>query len=401
MLCHQMGQEMTRLFDRSEHWDAVWERAGMKPTAEGLGKRILGESLAEWGTRIAAGEVPPAPPRPSGIERNMVITQWAWGRDDSYIHDNISTDKRNPTLYASGRVWGIDIGQSFLWALDPKTHTVTAHEVPRRDGPGRDPERLGRIQGSTSSHNPMLDDKGNVWLTTACAASEHAELGSRRDGRHRAGQSRWTTVDSIQPPAWLLRYPRREIVLIDTAFATHHLQFDQRPLVDERRQRGWGCSIHASSIQRIPKKQRAPRKQRCADRLDDRSTAMGGGYGIIVSPVDGTVWRANYPASSAGTAARRAAPSTSSIEDKDLQTLSDPAARLRAARHRCHHRRTPVVRNRQRSRGRFDPATEKLRTGRRLTEDQGTGKEMGSADFHITSGSTNSTRSGSVKTWWL
>ena len=167
MLCHQMGQEMTRLFDRPEHWDAVWERAGMHPTAEGLGKRILRESLADWGTRIAGGEVPPAPPRPAGIERNMVITQWAWGRDDSYIHDNVSTDKRNPTLYPSGKVWGIDIGQSFLWELDPKTHAITGHEVPRRDGPGRDPERLGRIQGSTSSHNPMLDDKGNVWLTTA------------------------------------------------------------------------------------------------------------------------------------------------------------------------------------------------------------------------------------------
>src|SRR5688572_13761331 len=40
MLCHQMGQEITRLWTRPEHWDAVWERAGMLSTAEGLGKRI-------------------------------------------------------------------------------------------------------------------------------------------------------------------------------------------------------------------------------------------------------------------------------------------------------------------------------------------------------------------------
>ena len=72
MLCHQMGQEITRLWTRPEHWDAVWERAGMKRTAEALGKRVLRNSLADWGTRIAAGEVPPAPPRPAGVERNMV-----------------------------------------------------------------------------------------------------------------------------------------------------------------------------------------------------------------------------------------------------------------------------------------------------------------------------------------
>ena len=55
MLCHQLGQEMTRLFDKPEHWDAVWERAGMKPTAEGARQAILRESLAEWNTAHCRG----------------------------------------------------------------------------------------------------------------------------------------------------------------------------------------------------------------------------------------------------------------------------------------------------------------------------------------------------------
>ena len=53
--------------------------------------------FADWTDRIAAGEVPPAPPRPQGIERNVVITQWDWADPKAYLHDEVSTDRRNPT----------------------------------------------------------------------------------------------------------------------------------------------------------------------------------------------------------------------------------------------------------------------------------------------------------------
>ena len=390
MLCHQMGQEITRLFDRPEHWDAVWERAGMLSTAEGLGKRILRESLADWGTRIAGGEVPPAPPRPSGIERNMVISQWAWGRDDSYIHDNVSTDKRNPTLYPSGKVWGIDIGQSFLWELDPKTHAMTGHEVPRRDGPGRDPERLGRIQGSTSSHNPMLDDKGNVWLTTAVRGF--------RDTPKWAGD---VTVDVAGGTTTLdergLRSSRqlgyfdsnaKKFVLIDTAFATHHLQFDKEG-------RLWTSGDNTRLGMFDPAKFDPARPeetevgaQTAWAHIDPATgkSAMGGGYGIIISPVDGTVWRANYP----GIFGQAPLPDlTGNYIDK-----FDPKTKA--------YKRYPIPLPGYGPRGidastdgrlwfgtgsghlgRFDPVTEQFTywetPGPKM---KGTGKEIGSADFH-------------------
>src|SRR5207253_9377460 len=62
MLCHQLGQEITRVWLRPTDWDAVWERAGMDGTAKRLAKEPLKKSLAAWASRIAAGEVPPAPP---------------------------------------------------------------------------------------------------------------------------------------------------------------------------------------------------------------------------------------------------------------------------------------------------------------------------------------------------
>ena len=55
MLCHQMGQEISRVWLEPDHWDAVWERAGMDNSADALGRDALKTSLADWTPRIAAG----------------------------------------------------------------------------------------------------------------------------------------------------------------------------------------------------------------------------------------------------------------------------------------------------------------------------------------------------------
>jgi hypothetical protein len=75
--------------------------------------------FADWTDRIADGEVPPAPPRPEGIERNVVITLWDWGTETSYSHDEIVTDKRDPTVNADGPVYAVSSGHGKLMVLDP------------------------------------------------------------------------------------------------------------------------------------------------------------------------------------------------------------------------------------------------------------------------------------------
>ena len=42
-------------------------------------------------------------------ERNLVVTQWAWGDEFTYAHDEIATDKRNPTRYANQPIYGVDL----------------------------------------------------------------------------------------------------------------------------------------------------------------------------------------------------------------------------------------------------------------------------------------------------
>ena len=98
-----------------------------------MGPRTL-EMFADWTDRIAAGEVPPTPPRPQGIERNVVITMWDWADAKAYLHDLVSTDRRNPTVNGGGPVYAVlEASADYMPVLDPKTHTVTRVPVTLRD----------------------------------------------------------------------------------------------------------------------------------------------------------------------------------------------------------------------------------------------------------------------------
>ena len=81
--------------------------------------------FADWSDRIAKGEVPPAPPRPQGLERNIVITQWDWADPKVYMHDQVSTDRRKPTVNADGPIYGApELSADYIPVLDPYAHTT-------------------------------------------------------------------------------------------------------------------------------------------------------------------------------------------------------------------------------------------------------------------------------------
>jgi hypothetical protein len=118
LACHQMGSKGTRelpenlgTFDSSVD---AWERRLQSGQAGGMmvsavhqwGRDKVLEMFADWTDRIAEGEIPPTPPRPEGIERNVVITQWDWADPKAYLHDLVSTDRRDPTVNANGLIYG-------------------------------------------------------------------------------------------------------------------------------------------------------------------------------------------------------------------------------------------------------------------------------------------------------
>ena len=117
--CHQMGTKATREIPKSLGTFDSPRRPGSGALQSGqIGGNMARRSralaaaarcamYADWTDRIAAGEVPQAPPRPQGVERNVVISMWDWQHRRGYVHDAIATDKRNPTINANGPVYSI------------------------------------------------------------------------------------------------------------------------------------------------------------------------------------------------------------------------------------------------------------------------------------------------------
>jgi hypothetical protein len=88
-----------------------------------------------------------------------------------------------------------------------------------------------------------------------------------------------------------------KFVLIDTVFGTHHLQFDwQGRLWTSGDGSRLGMFDPAKFDPSRPVETEAA-AQTAWTQIDAATgkSAMGGGYGIVISPKDGTVWRANYP----------------------------------------------------------------------------------------------------------
>jgi hypothetical protein len=244
--CHQLGNKATReipkalgTFDSSV---AAWERriqsgqagGGMMGAVMNLGRERTLAVFADWTDRIAKGEVPPAPARPQGMERNVVITQWDWADPIAYLHDVVSTDRRNPTVNAKGPVYGaLELSADYLPVLDPVRHTATQVKLTVRDPntPAASPKMPfpSPYYGSeviwtskNNVHNPMYDERGRMWVTSAIRPPEnpaYCKAGSshpsaklfpiERAGRHLAMYDPKT----------------QKLTHISTCFGTHHLMF--------------------------------------------------------------------------------------------------------------------------------------------------------------------------------
>jgi hypothetical protein len=47
-----------------------------------------------------------------GMERGVAITMWDWEKPTRHPHDDISTDKRNPTVNANGLLYAGDYNET-------------------------------------------------------------------------------------------------------------------------------------------------------------------------------------------------------------------------------------------------------------------------------------------------
>jgi len=245
--CHPLGTPGMRAIHK--------ELGNFKTSAEAWAKRLQAGSamnlmarditrldteyalnlFGNWTDRIAGGELPFAKPeRPQGIERNVVITTWEWGHTTTYLHDAISTDRRNPRVNANGKIYGSpEDSTDFIPILDPKTHTASEVKHPVRDpntpNVKTNPIGLSPYWGSqpiwdsqTTTHNVMFDEKGRLWFTPRIRA--HANPDFCKQGSDHPSAKAFPILESnrhlsMYDPA------TGKFTLISTCFPTHHLNF--------------------------------------------------------------------------------------------------------------------------------------------------------------------------------
>jgi hypothetical protein len=309
------------------------------------GKDRLLKTYADWTERIAKGEVPPAPARPKGVERNVVVTLWDVGDDHSFMHDEVATDKNRPTVNAGGNIYAVSAGHGQLVVLDPNGNRTESLDIPTREPREKVPSRFPAPNrpslhwgnehlwanppyNPADPHNPMLDSKGRVWMTSKIRGNADPSWCSSKDNRFAA----WFPLERSGRQASFYDPKTKQFVLIDTCYATHHLQFDNdanetvyfNELVgpifgwidtkvydqtkDEQKANGWcGQVLDTNGDGKITRPWNVSRSGNSALYLGD--TAGGGSsaqstaldpkldtlvtyslYAVIPSPVDDSVW---------------------------------------------------------------------------------------------------------------
>ena len=252
--CHQLGQEATRMIPASlgkfESGAEAWQRRILSgQSGEMMTNRIAGQFggvpykyFGDWTDRIAKGELPKAkPPRPEGEERNIVITSWEWSKPDKYLHDLISSDRRNPTVNAYGPMYGSpEYSTDNMPILDPKTNKISFFKMPVRDpampvslGPGHagavtptadSPYWAGEVLWDTraNNHNSMFDNQGRIWLAATVRGMDNPDWCKKGSSNQYA---KIFPIDKSPRQVAMLDPKTMKYDFIDTCFGTHHPQF--------------------------------------------------------------------------------------------------------------------------------------------------------------------------------
>jgi hypothetical protein len=251
--CHQLGQESTRTIPPSlgpfPSGADAWRRRVQSGQA---GQMMLNQmtnlgdlafaNFGDWTDRIAKGELPFAkPPRPQGVERNIVVTLRDWMNEKQYLHDLIASDRRHPTVNAYGRLFGSpEYSSDLLPSLDPVKNVATTFKAPVRDpdmplslGPGHaaglDPLQPSPYWGSeriwetrVNNHNSMFGRDGRLWLTASVRGSDNPAW--CRAGSDHPSAKAFPMERAVRHLA-MLDPKTMKYTFIETCYSTHHPQF--------------------------------------------------------------------------------------------------------------------------------------------------------------------------------
>ena len=147
-----------------------------------VGRQRALAMYADWTDRIAHGELPTAAPaRPQGRSATSSITMWDWADPKAYLHDEIASDKRNPTVNANGPIYGaLEESGDYLPVIDPKTQRREPGEADgsrsedaerRPNTPPRRRRRTGATKRSGTARPPRTASR---WTSRAASGPRRA-----------------------------------------------------------------------------------------------------------------------------------------------------------------------------------------------------------------------------------
>jgi hypothetical protein len=346
--CHQMGIKATREIEPEfsnfpTTQDALVHKlllgqGGRQQhnTGLGLANPTAMKMWTDWIDRIAKGELPPVPERPTGIERNLVLTLWDFGTRVSFPHDVIATQKQNPTVNANGKLYVVDWGDGAINIVDPVENADYSAKVPLRDEewrkilPSAEPDvlpeypslywgkDLKQVRVDPVNVGPgMMDSKGRVWFNVQTRLDVPAYCLEGSTNRF----AEWEPMKPVplknmrNKDAGVAYFDSKteQYTIMDTCYGASHTTFaydkDETLFMtargtlgvgwvntrvwdqthDEQKSQGWcPAVIDYNGDGKITKpwtKANEPPNPKL-DRLATTHT----GYILAVNPVDGTVW---------------------------------------------------------------------------------------------------------------
>jgi hypothetical protein len=336
--CHQLGTLATRTIPAAfgtSSKDAWMQRIQAGQAGELMVNIIAGQLqaaplgyLADWTDRIAKGELPHATPkRPEGLERNVVVTTWDWSDEKHYLHDLISTDRRNPTVNAYGPLYGSpEYSTDNVPILDPVKNSFSIFKAPVRDadmpqmlGPGhaamQKPLGPSAYWGEEqiwdnhiNNHNSVIDEKGRLWLAASFRDVKVQPDFCKKGSDHPSAK----LFPLNENPRQLTMYdPKtKKYTFIDTCFQTQHLNFTKNGVLwtssgggggvvgwfdtkkwdethDVAKSQGWTALVVDTSGDGKRGEYTEPNQP--FDPAKDRRLPQVF-YAVMVSPLDGSIW---------------------------------------------------------------------------------------------------------------
>ena len=330
--CHQLGSLATRTIP---HQFGSGDKGWMRRTQSGqAGKSMTGQLagklggvpyryFGDWTDRIAQGELPHTKPqRPEGVERNIVVTVRDWHTPKHYLHDLISTDRRNPTVNAYGPLYGAsEFSTDAVPVLDPVKNTAWSFTAPAM--PGTDYARAGHAlaepvmpsaywgdeviwNSKTSIHNPMFDEDGRVWFTARVRQAETPAF-CQQESDHPS--AKLTPLDKSSRHLSVYDPKTEKYTMVETCFSTHHLQFDKKGILwtsggrtvvgwldakqfletgDAAASQSWSAMILDTNGNGQRDEGYVGPKDKVDPAKDKR--IMAGFYAVMPNPADGSVW---------------------------------------------------------------------------------------------------------------